>query len=325
MSINLSSTFAKSGIFETKKEIDLNGGVSRPTAEEVKNLGNPRVFNPAVRDQLRNSYTFESIDAKEAKSLEDRDKLKIVDEAIIAAYGKECIQGAKDLSLVHSHLRLGPLRGAARPCLLLDAMTAGSKKYTFFNYKAGCQPANAGRVKEDLYRILCDADPRDAIYRIQIVDTAIGGQGIRALRRYLREVKDAHARFRKQKWELDLRIFHGTGADTNVNNIRRVETDSSSGDFVIKLRRYVVPDLIVERYDAALGVRIDKNAGQYRIRQSYEPGNFILESSQGFRLVRSDALVVTFDELFTNSITEEMLTSSDFEQVGEVWNRELQE
>jgi hypothetical protein len=78
--------------------------------------------------------------------------------------------------------------------------------------------------------------------------------------------------------------------------------------------------LVVEDYEGALGLEITGDRGRFLVKQSYRPGRFVLKSDDGLRLVESKALVITFDELFSKSITEEMTTSPDLKQIGVVWN-----
>ena len=307
--INLTNTLAPSGAFCAQPPAP-NGGVNQPESY---------IYNPGVLEHHRGSYTIEERDAKATSWIAESKKTPLIAQADVNAYGQTCIQLAQDLANADGNLRLGPLRGAVRPCLLMDAMTQGAGDFTFFNYKAGCQPENAERVKADLYPILAAANPHQETYKIQVVDTAIGGHGINALTQYLRELKERNE-FRNQKWVLDLRIIHANDAQTDIGNIERARSHFVAGGFEIQLQRYVVPDLIVEDYEAALGLDITSDHGKFLVKQSYKPGQFLLKGDDGTRLVKSEALVVTFDELFSQSITDEMLHNQNLNQVGVVWN-----
>lgn len=307
--INLTNTLAPSGAF-CAQPAELVGGVNQP-----ENY----IYNPGVLEYHRGSYTIEERDAKATSWITECNKIPLIAQADINAYGQTCIQLAQNLSHIGGNLRLGPLRGAVRPCLLMDAMTQGAGDFTFFNYKAGCQPENAERVKADLRPILLAANPHNETYRIQVVDTAIGGHGINALTSYLRELKEKQPEFRKQKWVLDLHIIHATDGRTDIGNIEKVKSQFGAGVFEVQLQRYVVPDLIVEDYEAALGLDITSDHGKILVKQSYQPGQFLLKCDDGSRLVKSEALVVTFDELFSQSITDEMLHNQNLNQVGVVW------
>jgi hypothetical protein len=278
------------------------------------------IYNPGVLQYYRSSYTTEQIDARAADLITKSKESPLIEKTELDAYGQTCIQLAKDLASAGSDLRLGPLRGAARPCLLMDVMASGSGDFTFFNFKEGSNGKNKGRVIAEMLPILRQFDPQKPAYRIQVVDTAVGGQGINALTKYLWSLKEQHRDFRKQKWELDYRIIHATDARTNVENIMRAKGRARPGLFEIQLQRYAVPDLVVEDYEGALGLEITRGGGKFLVKQSYKPGRFVIKSDDGLRLVESKALVVTFDELFSNSITEEMTTSPDLKQVGVVWN-----
>jgi hypothetical protein len=319
MSINLTTTLAPSGAFcAMPQEMALGseavmGGDVSPE--------NYLIYNPAVQEHYRGSYTAEQIDEKAAAWLNECNNIPVVEQAVFDVYGQTCIKLAKDVASVDAHLRLGPLRGAARPCVMAEVMTSGSVDFKFFNYKAGCQPENAGRVKELLFPILRDADPHQGIYRIQVVDTAVGGYGINALTRYLWDIKNAHGQFKEQKWELDYRIIHATDERTNVGKIKRVCDQAVTGVFDVNLERYVVTDLVVEDSESALGLKIVGDYGNYLVKQSYKPGELIIRAEDGIRHIRSQAEVVTYDELFSDRITFQMLNAPKMKQVGVVWNR----
>jgi hypothetical protein len=319
MSINLTSTYAPSGAFCPNPHFWTPGSYAPAAEAAAAGAAGFRIYNPGVLACYRDSFSTQEIETKAITLLTQCEKIPIIEQAQLDVYGATCVQLSKDLHSLDSHLRLGPLRGAARPCLLLNTMNSGSVFYTFFDYKAGCQPQKANRVKEELYPIIAAADPQDAIYRIQVVDTAVGGYGINALKQYLWEIKDSYTQFRNQKWELDFRIIHATDDRTDIGNIERVKSNSQAGVFECSLNRYVVDDLIMDDCEGASGFEVETSNGRHLLKQSYKPGRFLLKSPDGARLVQSAALVTTFDELFSKSITEEMTTSPDLKQVGVVW------
>jgi hypothetical protein len=294
-------------------------------APEAVGAENYLIYNPGVQEYYRGSYTYEQIDAKTAAWLNECKKVPLVQQGELDVYGQTCIKLAKDVASIDAQLRLGPLRGAARPCVMVEVMTSSSVDFEFFNYKAGCQPENANHVKDLLYPILRDADPHDGIYRIQVVDTAVGGYGINALTSYLWDIKNAHGQFKKQKWELDYRIIHATDARTNVNRIKQVRDRAVAGVFDVKLERYVVTDLIVEDSESALGLEIVGDYGNFLVKESYKPGELVLKADDGIRHIRSQAEVVTYDELFSDRITYQMLNAPEMKQVGVVWKSNPQQ
>lgn len=323
MSINLTTTLAPSGAFCAMPQAQALG------SDAVMGAGvspeNYLIYNPGVQEHYRGSYTAEQIDEKAAAWLKECKKVDVVDQAVFDIYGQTCIKLAKDVASVDAHLRLGPLRGAARPCVMVEVMTSSSVDFEFFNYKEGSHEKNAGRVKELLFPILRDADPHEDIYRIQVVDTAVGGYGINALTSYLWDIKNAHGQFKMQKWELDYRIIHATDKRTNVGKIKGVRGRTVAGIFEVNLERYVVTDLMVEDSEAALGLKIVGDYGNYLVKQSYKPGEIIIRSEDGIRHIRSQAEVVTYDELFSDRITYQMEHDAEMKQVGVVWKNNPQQ
>jgi hypothetical protein len=317
MSINLTTTLAPSGAFCAMPQAQALG--SYAAAGVGVSPDNYLIYNPGVQEHYRGSYTAEQIDGKAAARLNECKKVPVVEQAVFDVYGQTCIKLANDVASIDSHLRLGPLRGAARPCVMVEVMTSSSVDFEFFNYKAGCQPQNANRVKDLLYPILRDADPHQGIYRIQVVDTAVGGYGINALTSYLWDIKNAHGQFKKQKWELDYRIIHATDKRTNVDRIKEVCDRSVAGAFDVNLERYVVTDLMVEDSESALGLEIVGDYGNYLVKESYKPGELIIRADDGIRHIRSQAEVVTYDELFSDRITYQMEHNPKMKQVGVVW------
>lgn len=319
MSVQLTTTLAPSGAFCAMPQGQVAGSFAPGAVGGAGGAAGYLIYNPAVLQYYRGSFAQEEVDARAAALITKSKKSPLIEQAELDAYGTTCVQLAKDLASVGAHLRLGPLRGAARPCLLMDVMASGSGDFTFFNFKEGSNGKNKGRVIADLLPILREFDPHEQLYRIQVVDTAVGGQGINALTKYLWALKEQHREFRKQRWELDYRIIHATDARTNVANIMRAKGRARPGVFGIQLQRYVVPDLVVEDYEAALGLEITGDGGRFLVKQSYKPGRFVLKSDDGLRLVESKALVVTFDELFSKCITETLTSRTDLQQVGVVW------
>src|ERR1039458_4709892 len=246
MSIQLTSTMAASGAFFSMADAQVPGSYASVDVAGAGGADDTLIYNPGVLERYRGSYTTEQIDTKAAELITRSKKSPLIEKAELDVYGQTCIHLAKDLASVGGHLRLGPLRGAARPCLLMDVMASGSGDFTFFNFKEGSNGKNKGRVVAELLPILREFDPHESVYRIQVVDTAVGGQGINALTKYLWALKDQHGEFRKQKWELDYRIIHATDGRTNVANIMRAKGRARPGVFEIQLQRDVGPDLVVE-------------------------------------------------------------------------------
>lgn len=317
MSIQLTTTLAPSGAFCAQPQGHQPG--SYATAPTIVTPDNFLIYNPGVLEQYRNSYTAEQINSKTADWLSECKRIPVVTQGELDIYGQTCIKLTNDVASFDAHLRLGPLRGAARPCIMTQVMTSGSVDFEFFNYKAGCQKKNATGVKEMLYPILRDADSHDKFYRIQVVDTAIGGFGINALTSYLWDIKNSHSEFKHQKWELDYRIIHATDKRTNISNIKAVSSQSVAGVFDVNLERYVVTDLMVEDSESALGLEIVGDYGNYLVKPSYKPGEIILKADDGIRYIRSYAEVVTYDELFSDRITYQLLNAPEMKQVGVVW------
>jgi hypothetical protein len=140
----------------------------------------------------------------------------------------------------------------------------------------------------------------------------------------LAQVKDSKSEFEHQQWILDLNLLHDTTGKTHVGNIMAVQGKRRPGSFEIQLHRYVVPNLIVEDFDPALAFSLEWDGKRHIFKPCSVPGKFLYQVGNEIRLVEADNCYLTFEEHYSQAITEYLKTSPEYDQVGVVW-QEYQE
>lgn len=280
------------------------------------------IYNPAVLDQYTSSFevkkTFPYLSDEWFSSL-SKFPCRVA-ESDFDLYAEKLVKLTEHTLRIEPHCLLGPLRGAAKPCVTTEVMARGQFTYDYFNFQAGSQTQNHGRIKEDLTKILKQRDPGASEYRICVTDTARGGQGINTLVALIRAVREGHAQFRHQHWILDLNLLHDTSANTNVANIEGArKAFSIPGTLDIELNRYPVSSLIVEDYDPALNVDLSSDGQTFRFKPCATPGSFLYQVGSEVRVIDSHDCYQTFERLYSKSVTQFLLTSPSHAQDGVVW------
>lgn len=278
------------------------------------------VYNPGVFEYQRGSYRLIDDEKKVSNwvNTSTGEKKWEINSGHIDSYADATVKLASDLVLAEADCRLAPLRGAARPSMLVEIMSNGSVQFEFFNFKQGSSGNRDAEIRRDLIRILRERDPHTQLYRLQIIDTAVGGQGINKLVSLLKAIHAEESDFRKQHWSVDVRLLHPTNGHENVPHMEAAERKSDDR-FKVLLTRYPVPDLIVEDYDEALGFTIEQEGVHYVAKPSFVPGRFLLRAGTEMSLVESEDLYRTFDELISSAITDSLLTDANRQLVKVIW------
>ncbi|MBN8420784.1 MAG: hypothetical protein J0L73_17845 [Verrucomicrobia bacterium] len=281
----------------------------------IANTEPPVIWNPGVFDHLRNSYKIVDYE-RNLTRLGDTltGHYQVVNQTDLDSYGEVLAKLAHDVKNNAAHLNLGPLRGAFRPCSIVDVMTRNQAGYQFLNYTRHID--REAEIREDLSQLLVHHDPEEEVFRIQITDTAIGGHGAEHLASMLSLIKADHSRHAHQKWEVIFNLLHDTRQNTNTGKMRAIVGKNTPG-LHFKIQLHEVPSLIMEDYDGGLGLKFEGG----EVRPCSEPGNFVFISNNGIALVQSEDLKITFDELFTQSVTDGLVTSPAYQQVGDIWNQ----
>ena len=277
------------------------------------------IYNPGVVEEQRNSFKItRSFDWNSDEWFASLSKFKCkVEASEFDIYGEQIISLTKKVHSYDAHCLLGPVRGAAKPCTLVEVMNRGSVQYDFFNYQCGSQPENRPRVLADVKEILLARDPETEDFRINITDAAKGGYGVNALTSVLKEIKESTPQFTKQKWHLGIDLLHDPSAD--VSHIEDAFGFRVPGSFEIKLQRYEVPNLIFEDYDPALAVELQFDQGRYLFKPCARPGRMLLREGQDVFVVETDNAGLMLDEIVSQHITDNLVTSPEHKQVGNVW------
>lgn len=281
---------------------------------------NNAVYNPGVLDHHRGSYESFLNESKITTFLEKStgDKKWELDDDHINSYAETIVKLSEAVIASNATCRLAPLRGAARPCMLLQVMSRGEVEFEPFNFRQGSSGTRNLEITKELEKILHGRDTGKEVYTIQIVDTAIGGHGIVALVNLLRDLHDENFAFKKQFWVIDIHLLHPSNGHENISKMESVK-GLSDNRFQVMLNRYEVPDLIVEDYDEALGFTLEREGSFYVMKPSVVGGRFLLKANGVYSLIESEDLSRTFDELLCDALTCALTTDPNRELVKIVW------
>lgn len=283
------------------------------------------VYNPAVLEKYAGSYGTEKSfpvgsDEWSEAVRKYSTKVTITD---FDHYGEKLVELTNHVVSLNPHCSLGPLRGAAKPCVMVEVMSRGGCQYEFFNFQGNSVQATHPRIVADLAEILKKRDPGEEVYRINVTDAGRGGNGINNLVYLLGVVKESASEFQHQKWKLDLNLVHDQVSKAHVANIERVRKQSRTG-FEICLHRYPVPSLIVEDFDPALAFSPEWEGPRQIFKPSSVPGQFLYQTGSEVHLIQTDNTYLAFEELYSRAITEHLTKAPDLQQVDVVW-QEYQE
>lgn len=281
----------------------------------VSEFDSQTIWNPGVYDHLRNNYELKAYEAA-TESLAGllKREYRTVQQTDFDRYGEILIELTSEVVAQRAHLNMALLRGAYRPCVIVEVMTRSGIAYELVNYTQHTERET--EIISVLRGLLKQHDSQQEEFRLQITDTAIGGHGAEHFAIMLIGIKESEASFKAQRWTVFFNLLHDSRQGTNTGKMRNIQdlaTDSLG--FVVKL--YEVPDLITEDYDGGLGLKFDGKT----VKPCNEPGRFVLLSDGGISLIDSTDLRLTFDSMFTQAITDGLLTSPEYKQVGDIWNR----
>jgi len=280
------------------------------------------IYNPAVLDRYTSSFEVaKTIPYQSDEWFSALSKFPCrVAESEFDCYAGKLVELTEHTLEASPNCLLAPLRGAAKPCAIAEVMSRGQVLYDYFNFQAGSDTRNQPRIKNELITILRQRDPGTSTFRINITDTARGGQGINALVSMIRDIREADAQFNNQQWILDLNLFHDLSSHTNIDNIEAVRRRFSlPGKIAINVNRYPVDSLIVEDYDPALAVKLEADGKVFRFKPCAVAGSFLYRTGNEVRIIESQDCYQTFEKLYSDSLTQFLLTSPKHEQDGVVW------
>jgi hypothetical protein len=280
-----------------------------------------QVYNPTVLDRYVGSYgTTKAIELGSDEWTAALNKYsKPITRDDFEIYGQRLIELTTHIQENPTHCSLGPLRGAAKPCVTAEVMSRGEIKYDFFNFQENSNRTTHQRIITNLTEILKARNPGEKIFKINITDTSKGGQGINNLVDFLAHIRNYDSRFGKQLWKLDLNLFFDNSKNTDLRNIYSVLSKQTPGIFEIQLNPYEVSSLIVEDFDPALAFVIEWDGKRHAFKPCSVPGQFLYQVNNELRLIECDNSYLALEEFYSKAITENMLTAPNLEQVGVVW------
>lgn len=156
------------------------------------NPGNPKPAHQKILETYDFAKHKELIEAKASTQ-------PWIENADLYSYGRSIVDIAERIHSLKPDCCLGPLRGAAFPCSLVDTTVQGRARVDYFNFRENSNPANRPAITRELGRILARRNNMEEEFRVAVIDTAIGGQSINMLVQILKEFWKGRADFQMQK------------------------------------------------------------------------------------------------------------------------------
>ena len=124
--------------------------------------------------------------------------------------------------------------------------------------------------------------------------------------------------FKDEKWFLAVHLLH----DENFNHGKVNEIiQFNKSDFLIYLKCHLVDSLIIEDWDAALGLSIEYKDKYVLIKPSVRDGKFLFRDNDSIKLIDSNNIQFSLDRLFSQVITDDFKTHPDYLFTGKiVWD-----
>lgn len=215
---------------------------------------------------------------------------------------------------------LAPLRGALKPAQLLKVI-ARLDQISYIPFKDRSSEERRRVMRRALIEILTDRAPERGAYRVVVLDTAISGHGAEDLSQMIVE---AHQEAELPPMEVTFHLLHDSrGSRGNaVERISRISGEKCAG-VRFEVHRHPVLSLIVEDWDAALGVTVELVGTKFLIEPLRQSGALYVSGEGVVRELESDDLSNLLLQKMGEYISDTIRTDPTLRQVDEVWKKHL--
>jgi hypothetical protein len=288
-----------------------------PSAAQIcsygsSNLGmQAQIYNPMKIPSVQ--VVSDLVDKSPIKSLSQfvdcykKSEVNQINASDLATYAESLVEMAISIKQYPADCFICPLRGAFKPALQLQKMNVMGQM-EFLPFTRG----SSGEFDDLILPAVRDIIKRhyagERIFRINIIDTAKGGQGAKKLANLLRIVRSEYKT--TDLWLINFFLLHPPSAD--VANIETAALGSNE-EITFHVHRHVVDDLLIEDWDAAIGVRVEYGVNYISIKNSLTSGRLILVENDSVSLVDSPEMCQYIDVLIANALSAEIVTHPDLQ------------
>ena len=261
------------------------------------------------------------VDASPIQSLSDfvdqyktSKKVRLINASDLSKYAESLVEMAIAIKQYPADFFLCPLRGALKPTLQLHKMNIIADQIEFLPFTRGSSGEFDDIIIKELKKIIYKFDADKQTFQINVIDTADGGYGANKLADLLRIVRRD---YNKGQWLVNFFLLHPCSGD--IENIERVASKSNE-KIIFNVHRHVVDDLLIEDWDAAIGIKVEHDTGHLIVKNGLTSGRLILVENNSVSLIDSSEMCSYIDVLFANAISDEIKSRPDFQFYRDVYD-----
>ena len=280
-------------------------------------LGSINLYNPMkIPDaQIDSEIIFEEsrdIAEKLFSNFENSESVKIK-RSDLTEYADQLIKLGIKLKSIPYDILLCPLRGALKPTNYLKTMNI-IDSFNWLPFTAASSGDYDRVIIKFLKSILEKYTPNADFFNISVIDTAIGGYGVSKLTDILIDLKKEYSV--KSNWIVNYFLLYPPNADTHkIDSV----TKKNKEDLKFIVNKFEVHNLIVEDWDAAIGLKVNFQENAFEIKNSIAEGRIILIDADTICVVDSNEMSKFVDTLFSSELSEAIQTHPGLTFEKEVW------
>jgi hypothetical protein len=218
-------------------------------------------------------------------------------------YADELVKIAQNLATRAIDVMVVPYRGGLTPNLHLQVMTFFKYPSLSLGFTAGSQERNHTNIEEELVFKLETFTDRRAL-TIGITDTAIRGDGSLKLAHIL---KTAKRHFAHQSWRVFFHLLHSPEKYPTPPLAKEI-SNLSTGDLIFEVDFHRVSSLLVEDWDAAIGLKAEWENGTCYYKTTTLGQVIVKLPDKSVAVLESPNLPVLINSFIAESVTNSMLT-----------------
>lgn len=255
----------------------------------------------------------------------ERPKLTVVRRSSLDAYAAELVRIGKELQSVGYHGVVVPLRGGLKPWVQLDVVTELKLHDCWLPFTQGANGVDRDQIRHYLASFL-SARPPVTPFRLAVVDTANSGHSSCMLADVIKSVWSD--RGDASEWAVDFYLlFEATSTARRQPPKSRDIGPKSNTRLQFRVFPRPVPDLVVEDWDEALGVKcLWRDGTTPALEVIPSKGVLAIQERDGrLHIIEADRLDRETDLLLGEAVSEAVVTEPGFEHTHDVWPAYLPE
>jgi len=242
-------------------------------------------------------------------------KAKYIKKSDIAVYADKLVELAATIKSKPIDCFVCPLRGALKPVTYLRTMDALGKHIEWLPFTTASSGEHDPELIHYLKTIIHRNLPRNSpTFSMGVIDTAIGGHGINKLTNLLLRCRLSYPM--TTEWLIHYFIIHPP--NVNARSIDSVKSAHDRG-LTFLVDRCEVNDLLVEDWDAALGIEVEYCGDSIQVKNSVTEGRLILSADDSILVVDSPEMSNYVDALIAQVISDAITTHPHLRFVKNVW------